>query len=63
MAKAANLPTIYEVTLREGEMCRQVGLTVKPYGTVAQVFCDGWKEHDKFWTRRLAFLRANPNAA
>ena len=55
-------PTIFEVTLREGAMCRSSGLEVRPYGALSHVIVRNGKEKETFWAQRLAFLRANPNS-
>jgi hypothetical protein len=55
-------PTTYEVTLREGTMCKAVGLDVSYHGAHAHVVIRNGKEDETFWAQRLAFLRANPNS-
>jgi hypothetical protein len=55
--------TTYVVTLREGTLCRAKGLEVTYHGHDAHVSCKTGAERDTFWAVRLAFLRANPQAA
>lgn len=52
-------PTTYEVTLREGSMCKAAGLEVQGYGVLSHVIVRSGTEREIFWAQRLAFLRAN----
>lgn len=52
--------TIYIVSLREGSMCKNVGLKVEFKGHVAHVYCEPFQK-ELFWEQRLKFLKANPN--
>lgn len=55
------MKTIYEVTLREGSMCKAAGLEVQGYGALSHVVVHDGKQREIFWAQRLAFLRANPD--
>ena len=50
--------TKFIVTLREGSMCREAGLSVETFGPEAHVTCAP-HELDTFWGLRLRFLREN----
>lgn len=53
--------TKFAVTLREGSMCREAGLSVETFGSEAHVTC-AKRDLDTFWGVRLRFLRENPQA-